>query len=477
MKIDIRSVKNVLSWFIVVIPVLLLIFWEWLSTGSFIRLQTKHHDELLVDMTDRLVYIPTKPNIYLPPKGYSPYGKTVPSKTPISPKLNIPSNNPSPSYTSIPNNTPRPTLTDVPTPTPTQTPTISSTPTPTPLPTGIFYAAYSKYHTNLGFRVDTGFWPWVNSADRTKAKNVLLHYTTGMIHPISIERWAWQEKQKDHFKPSASFDSALDYAYKHNLWLYYYHLIWWHHSIQFNPDWLFPGNTDCSKYNSSQLKSIIDKHIKTVINYMQNKSHNHVVAWNVVNEAFMGSNGGFTPSCFYKVMGKQYIYEAFKSARKYDHNAMLVLNASFGRQAPNGTKADNIINFVKQAKQQGIPINAIGVQNHLAMSQITSKYFTNWHTFLNKAQSIGVKVVITEFDILDDASYVVINGHKYTQQDIYVKTVDMCLHDSTCVGVNFWGISDKYSWYRSGHPNSHPLLFDDTFQPKPIVVAIKNKLK
>jgi len=342
---------------------------------------------------------------------------------------------------------------------------------------GILTKLAQRKNKNIAFRVDPGFFAWIGASDRDEMKKIILENTAGSIHPISIERWAWQEKKRGDFKPSSSFDDALVWAKNNNVYLHYYHLIWWHHSIQYNPDWLFPNNTDCSRYNKAELKNITNTHIKTVIQYMQNKSNNHVKAWNVVNEAFMGNEGDFTPSCYYKVMGTDYIFEAFKTARYYDPDGYLVLNVSFGRVEPRGEKATKILNFVREMKERDVPIDAIGVQNHIAMSAIDNNYFENWRLFLNNAKAIGVKVVITEFDILDDTPLVTIKGQKYTQADLYAQTVKMCLDDPTCAGVNFWGISDKYSWFRNKYPTSHPLLFDDNMNPKEGYYKIKAVLE
>ncbi|KAG8764858.1 hypothetical protein FRC15_007366 [Serendipita sp. 397] len=59
----------------------------------------------------------------------------------------------------------------------------------------------------------------------------------------------------------------------------------------------------------------------------------------------------------------------------------------------------------------------------------------------------------------------------------YTTMVRACLNQPKCLGVTFWGLSDKYSWVPdvfSGQGAACP--FDESMQPKPAYTSVSNLL-
>src|SRR3990167_8607710 len=85
----------------------------------------------------------------------------------------------------------------------------------------------------------------------------------------------------------------------------------WHNSL---PDWVTTG-----VWTKATLTNVLNGHIDTVVGHFRN----NVVIWDVVTEALAG-NGTFSPTIWYKTIGKEYIELAFRRARAADPNAQLM---------------------------------------------------------------------------------------------------------------------------------------------------------
>jgi endo-1,4-beta-xylanase len=93
---------------------------------------------------------------------------------------------------------------------------------------------------------------------------------------------------------------------------------------------------------------------------------------------------------------------------------------------------------------------------------------------MERFAALGLDVAITELDIRIPST-----PEKLAQQaQDYASVVKACHAVSRCVGVTFWGISDKHSWIPSyAHGFGDALPWDVNYEPKPAVAAIEAALK
>ncbi len=268
-------------------------------------------------------------------------------------------------------------------------------------------------------------------------------------------KWYATEPQQGVFDFTQG-DQVLDFARKHHM-SFRAHTLVWHNQL---PDWLTNGT-----FTADQLRAILKNHILTEARHYRGK----VYSWDVVNEAF-NEDGTYRDTIFYRTLGPGYIADALRWARQADPHAKLYLN-DYNLEAI-GPKSDAYYNLVKQLKAQGVPIDGVGFQGHLALQY---GYPDTLQQNLQRFADLGLDVAITELDI---RMYVPADEAKLaTQADWYSRVTKACLAVRRCVGITIWDYTDKYSWIPAVFQGEGAALpYDENLQPKPAYYAIRDAL-
>ncbi len=259
------------------------------------------------------------------------------------------------------------------------------------------------------------------------------------------------------------------------------HCLMWHAQIG---EWMYKD-----KKGELVSKETLYKNMKQHITAIMQRYKDIIYAWDVVNEAI--SDGGrqdgrrgegqkpspYRNSALYQIAGDEFIKKAFIYAREADPNALLFYN---DYNAADPEKRDRIYNMVKSMKEEGVPIDGIGMQGHY---NIYGPSIEDVDAALTKYSTIVKHIHITELDIRaneemggqlnfsqggTDISQVV----KTLQEDQYTRLFRVLRkHKDVVDNVTFWNLSDRDSWLGA---RNYPLPYDENYKPKRVYSLIKD---
>ncbi|CAE6455137.1 unnamed protein product [Rhizoctonia solani] len=276
----------------------------------------------------------------------------------------------------------------------------------------------------------------------------------GVNTPGNVLKWDATEGSRGVFTYTNA-DYQVKWAKDHGQAVRGHTLVWYSQL----PSWVGAG-----KFNSATLTSIIQNHISNVAGRYKGQFY----AWDVVNEMF-NEDGTWRPSPFYDTLGPSYIPIALRAARAADPKAKLYLN-EFNTDW-TGSKSNALYNLAKDMKAQGVPLDGIGFQAHLAVNSFPRTFQANYKRFAD----LGLDIALTELDIR--MTLPATDALRAAQLENYKYVVNACLAISRCVGITVWDTSDDYSWIPSVFPGQgDALLFDKNKQPKPVYFAVADAL-
>ncbi|GLW64097.1 beta-xylanase [Actinomadura rubrobrunea] len=272
------------------------------------------------------------------------------------------------------------------------------------------------------------------------------------ITPGNAMKWESTEPQRGRFD-FAKGDEIVELAQRNGQQVRGHTLVW-HSQL---PSWVSDGG-----FSAEELRSILRNHVTTVASHYKGK----VVHWDVVNEP-LNEDGTLRDTVFSRTLGESYIAEALRAARAADPDAKLYIN-DYNIDGI-GAKSDGMYRLVKSLKEQGVPLDGVGFQGHLALQYgFPSRMQENLQRFAD----LGLDVAITELDIrmqlpADSAKLA-------TQAAWYSDVTKACLAVSRCVGITIWDFTDKYSWIPDVFPGEGAALpWDENLRPKPAYDALR----
>lgn len=233
------------------------------------------------------------------------------------------------------------------------------------------------------------------------------------------------------------------------------HTLLWHNQT---PSWV-------QNLDAAQLRAATQNHITNLVNHWEGQLY----AWDVVNEP-LNEDGTLRNSFWLQKLGESYIADAFRAARAADPTVKLYIN-DYNTDGL-GAKSDGMYRLVRSLLAQGVPIDGVGFQSHLA---IQYGFPTSMRQNLQRFADLGLDVAITELDVRmvlpSDSTKLA------TQATYYRDVVDACLGVTRCVGVTIWGYTDKYSWIPGTFPGEGAAhLSDENFVRKPAYTAVHDLL-
>jgi endo-1,4-beta-xylanase len=255
------------------------------------------------------------------------------------------------------------------------------------------------------------------------------------------------------------------------------HALLWHSSV---PDWLArTGDRDA-------LSTSIERHIRTVVGCYKGR----IGTWDVVNEPINledGQSDGLRASTFLAGLGPNYLPRALRTAHECDPDAQLCINEynlEYEGSYFEGRRS-SLLRLVSRMKGEGVPLNVVGVQAHLAVNAygFSERRFRD---FLRDLAATGVLIEITELDVSDAELSGGPDERDRLVAEEYERFLSVALDERAVRAVTTWGLSDAYSWLntpaapkekrrKDGQPN-RPLPFDGELRRKAAWEALAKAL-
>lgn len=291
------------------------------------------------------------------------------------------------------------------------------------------------------------------------------------ITPENVMKWENIQPEANRFEWDMA-DAYVELGRQQDKWIVGHTLVW-HSQL---PDYV-KETTD-----PDQLRTYMEEHIRAVAGRYKGK----IDGWDVLNEA-LNEDGSYRESVFYKVLGEQYIVDAFRLAQEVDPDAELYYN---DYNLNNPQKREGAIRIARLLQDNGVRIDGIGMQAHYNLNGPPISQVRN---SIDAYAATGVKVMITELDLTVLPNPWDLEGAAVEQNfeesemmnpypgglpdsvqmrlaDRYEELFRLFLEkDEHITRVTFWGIHDRQSWL-NGWPirgrTNYPLLFDRQFKPK-----------
>jgi endo-1,4-beta-xylanase len=218
-------------------------------------------------------------------------------------------------------------------------------------------------------------------------------------------------------------------------------------------------------WTRDSLLATMRNHITTMVRHFRSAFPGVVDSWDVVNEPFLDS-GARDPNVYQRVIGNDWIEQAFRAANAADPDALLYLNEFNADVA--GPRQRAVLALVRDFVARGVPIDGVGMEMHLGAD---GAYPTQQAIKAAIAQyaRLGVRVSITELDVLRPVRW---DGGA-TQRAVYNAVAEACREMPNCTDVTVWGAADANSWRGV---DQRATLFDTSFTPKPSYADVRCRL-
>ena len=291
------------------------------------------------------------------------------------------------------------------------------------------------------------------------------------ITPENVMKWENIQPGVDSFNWVAA-DAYVDLGESQDKWIIGHTLVWHSQAPAYVNETTDPD----------QLRQYMEDHIRAVAGRYAGR----IDGWDVLNEA-LNEDGSYRQSVFYKVLGEQYILDAYRIAAEAAPDTELYYN---DYNLNNPEKRKGAVRIVQLLKDNGLRIDGVGMQGHY---NLNGPPIEEVEASIEAYAATGAKVMITELDLTTLPNPWDLQGADVNQnfegsdkmnpyasglpdsvstkiaqryEDLFALFLK---HDDAITRVTLWGINDQQSWLNNwpirGRTN-YPLLFDRQSQPK-----------
>ena len=213
------------------------------------------------------------------------------------------------------------------------------------------------------------------------------------------------------------------------------HNLCWHRQL---PRWFADYAT------TTNASEILHTHIEKVAGRYAGRMH----SWDVVNEAVHVTDGrpdGLRESPWLKLIGEDYIEQAYRAAREADPQALLTYNdyGIEGEDEGSRKKRSAVLQLLRRLRTRNVPLDAVGIQAHISAD---GRYGAGLQDFIAQARDLQLQVMITEMDVNDRKLPADIATRDIAVAAKYASFLDDMLKHPEVRVVMTWGITDRKTW-------------------------------
>lgn len=294
-----------------------------------------------------------------------------------------------------------------------------------------------------------------------------------LLVPENQLKWQWVRRSPDSFDFRA-FDAIADYAASRGFELRGHTLFWT--PTKWYPKWL--AERDFGPRPAASAEALLTDHVQTICS----RYGTRIYSYDVVNEAVQPETGEIRDTNVTRALGGEAFLDLmFHTARTAAPHAQLVYNdyMSWERNSVDETHIRGVLKLLEGFRKRGTPVDALGVQSHirllepLSVAEIVRESEGPWRQFLDEVVAMGYQLLVTEFDVNDQAAPKDPGARDKMIADYARAYLDLMfdypqLRDFLC-----WGMCDRYSWLNGFDPRADGSIkrgtpYDVDFRPKPL---------
>jgi endo-1,4-beta-xylanase len=291
---------------------------------------------------------------------------------------------------------------------------------------------------------------------------------------VAENEMKWQSLRPDPLSFNfAPFDEMLTFAEQNNLAMRGHTLMW--HRPRWQPNWL--EAYDFGSRPATEAARLLTSHIATVTDRYRGR----ILSYDVVNETVM-EDSTLAQTAISRAIGstEALVDLAFQTARAQLPDAQLVYNDYMSWEPGNEKHRAGVLKLLEGFRSRGVPVDALGIQSHIRIDAYdpspgtSPKQEREWRKFLDEIVGMNYDILITEFDVNDQALPADITARDRSVADYAKAYLEVMLDYPQLKDVLVWGMCDSYSWLQEFKPLRSDGLakrgcpYDADFKPKPL---------
>jgi endo-1,4-beta-xylanase len=311
----------------------------------------------------------------------------------------------------------------------------------------------------------------------------LIKAECGLVVPENEMKWQTVRPSPTSFDFSR-MDSIVSWAQNNDLAVRGHTLLW--HRPQWIPEWLNAYDFGASPV--AEAERLLTEHIRTVTRRYRGVISSH----DVVNEAIDHDRNAPIETSLSRAMGspEAVIDLAFHTAREELPEGQLVYNDYMSWEPDHLKHCADVLRLLEGMKKRGTPVDALGIQSHIEIFNIdpatgVGPYAEReWRRFLDEVTGMGLRLLITEFDVKDRALPAGLPERDRKVADYTRRYFDVMMdYDAHLDDVLAWGMIDRFNWLQYFDPAKRPdglevrgTPYTSDFEPKPLRTALAKSL-